>query len=241
MADCNKDNATIVYQGHQVVPFVHDQPITFGPEGKKMVVAFKEGGGTNMCFIGDTYTPNPEEAPQVQTVLAYIPGRKYPVITQDASYGICGEVPDDFVPENKYLPGSNLLCRGTVDVLTGTTSYNTLEILCNTTTHMAIAGNNVLFIAIDHTERAVYDICHRIYCSTDFRLRERDTKLTVKYATRITEDGIAELIYAARYTPDLVVLDYASCLGSLRRSKLLKIARETNVAMLLVDTFSDKY
>lgn len=126
--------------------FTSDVPVTFGNKGKEMVIAH------------DTSLPT------VETVLAYIPGRDYPVITQYAEYEHCAELPE--CPEvNAYLPGT-LLCRGKLSMVVSRPNSGKTELLCKSAIQACKSGNKVLYLSFELTADSVYRRCAMLLYDT---------------------------------------------------------------------------
>ncbi|MBR2305639.1 MAG: hypothetical protein IKA48_00255 [Fibrobacter sp.] len=136
----------IEYEGRQLPIFRSDVPVTFGNKGKEMVIAH------------DTSLPT------VEPVLAYIPGRDYPVITQYAEFEHCAELPE--CPEvNTYLPGT-LLCRGKLSMVVSRPNSGKTELLCKSAIQACKAGNKVLFLSFELTADSVYRRCAMLLYDT---------------------------------------------------------------------------
>lgn len=242
MANDNNDNTVrddIVYKGRKVTPFVSEVPVTFGPEGKNMVVAFREGS-TNIWVGSRAYSRNPDDCPRIQTVMAYVPGRKYPVITTDASYEFCGEVPE-IQKTNNLLKGFSLLARGKVTALTtGQSSFDeTLDMLCDTSVLVSSFGHTVRFVTKDAPLETVRARCDRFSTGKyKARLALASAPLTIHSLVdvKLTVAQLGEFIISQTDIPDLLVIDRANLIKPNDEQPLLndlvQLAETYNMAIL---------
>jgi hypothetical protein len=215
----------IEYEGRQLPIFKSDVPVTFGNKGKEMVIAH------------DTSLPT------VETVLAYIPGRDYPVITQYAEYEHCAELPE--CPEvNTYLPGT-LLCRGKLSMVLSRPNSGKTELLCKSAIQACKAGNKVLYFSFELTAVSVYNRCAMLLYDTRLPSTEQMSQvktliqpgeLAIKEMSR--HNGVIDIENMEIDKYDLLILD--GCYGWLGDggNELYRLALKHNKAILTVRTVS---
>lgn len=215
----------IEYEGRQLPLFKSDVPVTFGNKGKEMVIAH------------DTSLPT------VETVLAYIPGRDYPVITQYAEFEYCAELPE--CPEvNTYLPGT-LLCRGKLSMVVSRPNSGKTELLCKSAIQACKAGNKVLYLSFENTADAIYRRCAMLLYDTLLPSTEQINQVNAlvhpgelvikEVSTRIGVNDVCwnELDFD-KY--DLLILDGCHGWFADGGNELYRLALKYNKAILTVRT-----
>ena len=212
----------IEYEGRQLPIFKSDVPVTFGTKGKEMVIAH------------DTSLPT------VEPVLAYIPGRECPVITQYSDFEYCAELPE--CPEvNTYLPGT-LLCRGKLSMVVSRPNSGKTELLCKSAIQACKAGNKVLYLSFELTADSVFRRCAMLLYDTFLPSTEQMNhvnSLVHPGALRITEmsmhrslSDIENAIVDNQF--DLLIMDGWGGLRGDGITELYRFAGERNAAILTV-------
>ncbi len=202
--------------------FKSDVPVTFGTKGKEMVIAH------------DTSLPT------VEPVLAYIPGRECPVITQYSDFEYCAELPE--CPEvNTYLPGT-LLCRGKLSMVVSRPNSGKTELLCKSAIQACKAGNKVLYLSFELTADSVFRRCAMLLYDTFLPSTEQMNhvnSLVHPGALRITEmsmhrslSDIENAIVDNQF--DLLIMDGWGGLRGDGITELYRFAGERNAAILTV-------
>lgn len=221
----------LVFTDMELDLFQPDSPTTFGKEGELMVVSDnivnENGDGYLTC-----------------KVLAYIPGREYPVITQDGQYRYCAEIPVGKIRINKYLDHNPMLIRGKVSSILTLPSSGKTEALCQNAIDACLNSYNVLYIAIELSMDA---ICSRITNMAPNPLR--NLKI-VQGKPRMTTQDVNTLITTCQFEPDVVILDYISLVEPYATSsnadhrrrttyfELVDIARKQGVSIVTAEAVS---
>lgn len=229
----------ICYDGMEIHPFTSEEPVTFGSNGKPMVVA------------------NEDSRTFLATVLAYLPGRSFPVITERSEYKYCAEIPDEPIQVNGYFKGNPMLVRGKVSTLMSFPNGGKTEALCMNCISACQEGYTVLYLALEMSEVATYKRLARLMYHTDnvdyntfgFINQHLGGKLTVTTGkVHMTTEDAQRLIENSTVKPDLVIVDYYSLLvpqdissnASDRRratyAALIDIARKYDVAILTAES-----
>ena len=120
------------YLGKPVEIFRSDVPVIFPNNGEIMVVGNEEGGDYS----------------QTALVLAYLPNRRYPVITESGTYMYCANLPNPAVNiQEKSIPhdtyGIPLFTKGLVTVKEYASKTDDIYVLAKQAVE---CGQNVLFI-----------------------------------------------------------------------------------------------
>lgn len=213
----------IEYEGRQLPLFKSDVPVTFGTKGKEMVIAH------------DTSLPT------VETVLAYIPGRDYPVITPYAEYEHCAELPE-CTEVNAYLPGT-LLCRGKLSMVVSRPNSGKTELLCKSAIQACKAGNKVLYLSFELTAEWVYRRCAMLLYDTWLPSTEQMSQvkalvhpgeLVIKEISKHISVIDIEDMDIDNY--DLLILDGCYGLFADGGNELYRLALKHNKAILTVRT-----
>lgn len=219
----------LVFTDMELDLFQPDSPTTFGNEGELMVVS-------DNIVNGNGYLTS--------KVLAYLPGREYPVITQDGQFKYCAEIPVGKIRINKYLDHNPMLIRGKVSSILTLPSSGKTEALCQNAIDACLNSYNVLYIAIELSMDA---ICSRIANMAPNPLR--NLKI-VQGKPRMTTQDVNTLITTCQLEPDVVILDYISLVEPYATSsnadhrrrttyfELVDIARKKGIAIVTAEAVS---
>lgn len=209
--------------------FQPDSPTTFGKEGELMVVS------DNIVNRNGYLTSN---------VLAYLPGREYPVVTQSGQYKYCAEIPVGKIRINKYLDHNPMFIRGKVSSIFALPGSGKTEALCQNAIDACLNSYNVLYIAIEPSMDA---ICSRIANMAPNPLR--NLKI-VQGKPRMTTHDVNTLITTCQFEPDVVIIDYISlvepyvtssnpeCHRRITYLELVDIARKNDISILTAEAVS---
>ena len=219
----------LVFTDMELDLFQPDSPTTFGNEGELMVVS-------DNIVNGNGYLTS--------KVLAYLPGREYPVITQDGQYKYCAEMPVGKIRINKYLDHNPMLIRGKVSSILTLPSSGKTEALCQNAIDACLNSYNVLYIAIELSMDA---ICSRIANMAPNPLR--NLKI-VQGKPRMTTQDVNTIITTCQFEPDVVILDYITLVEPCATSsnpdhrrrttyfELVDIARKQGVSIVTAEAVS---
>lgn len=209
--------------------FQADSPTTFGNDGKVMVVS-------DSLLNGNGYLTS--------KVLAYLPGREYPVVTPQGQYKYCAEIPVGKIRINKYLDHNPMFIRGKVSSIVTLPSSGKTEALCQNAIDACLNSYNVLYITIETSMDA---ICSRIANMAPNPLR--NLKI-VQGKPRMTTQDVNTLITTCQLEPDVVILDYISLVEPYATSsnpdhrrrttyfELVDIARKKGISILTAEAVS---
>ena len=139
----------ISYDGMEIDPFTSEEPVTFGPHGKIMVVA------------------NEDSRTFLATVLAYLPGRKFPVITEHSEYSYCADIPAEHIEVNRYFKGNPMLVRGKVSSFLSLPNGAKTEALCRNCIIACREGYSVLYLTLELSEFVIYKRLAKLMYHTD--------------------------------------------------------------------------
>lgn len=233
----------ICYDGMAIDPFTSEEPVTFGTHGKIMVVA------------------NEDSRTFLTTVLAYLPGRRFPVITEGGEYKYCADIPaEPTIDEvNSYFKGNPMLVRGKVSSLLSLPNGGKTEALCRNCISAIQEGYSVLFLSLELSVAAIYKRLAKLMYHTDHLDintcgvidQHLGGKLTVNTGKlHMTIEDVQCLIENSTVKPDLVIVDYycllvppyiSSNASDRRRATyeaLIDIARKSNIAILTAEAVS---
>lgn len=219
----------LVFTDMELDLFQADSPTTFGNEGKVMVVSdsLVNGNGYLTC-----------------KVLAYLPGREFPVITPDGNYKYCAEIPVGKIRINKYLDHNPMLIRGKVSSIFARPGSGKTEALCQNAIDACLHDYNVLYITMETSMEA---ICSRITNMAPNALR--NLKIAEGKPRMSTQD-VNAFIKTCQFDPDVVIIDHSTLLepyaassnqDSRRRSiyfELVDIALSNNIAIVTAEGVS---
>lgn len=219
----------LVFTDMELDLFQTDSPTTFGNDGKVMVVS-------DSLMNGNGYLTS--------KVLAYIPGREYPVVTPTGQYKYCAEIPVGKIRINKYLDHNPMFIRGKVSSIVTLPSSGKTEALCQNAIDACLNSYNVLYITIETSMDA---ICSRIANMAPNPLR--NLKI-VQGKPRMTTQDVNALITTCQLEPDVVILDYISLVEPYATSsnpdhrrrttyfELVDIARKKGISILTAEAVS---
>lgn len=222
-------NQKLVYTDMELELFQQETPTTFGIGGKEMVVS-DSLENRNGYITGK--------------VLAYIPGREYPVITPQGQYKYCAELPVGKLHINKYLDHNSMLIRGKVSSIFAPPCSGKTEALCQNAVDACLNSYNVLYITL---ETSMESICSRIGNMAPNPLR--NLKIA-QGKPRMTTQDVNTLITACELEPDVVILDYISLVEPYATSsnpehrrrttyfELVDIARKTDISIVTAEAVS---
>ena len=215
---------TINYYGRKIPVFTSKTPVLFDNGGKVMLVDAKK----------DIISVNPRP----EKVLAYIPGREFPVITAEGEYRRCAEEPDKYNAVNEYIPGNWCRARKRLEIIFSYAAEGRLEQLSRIAVNAAKSGSRVLFIGIEFSEEALCEKCVKNMCGVskpeqyDYDMLEFNTRNTLRFVSikkDITSSRIDETIRAGD-KPDLVILDGISLVHPVGTdgNRFIELAKELN-------------
>ena len=219
----------LVFTDMELDLFQTDSPTTFGKEGQIMVVSdsLLNGSGYLTC-----------------KVLAYIPGREYPVVTPTGQYKYCAEIPVGKIRINKYLDHNPMFIRGKVSSIFALPGSGKTEALCQNAIDACLNSYNVLYITMETSMDA---ICSRIANMSPNPLH--NLKI-VQGKPRMTTKDVNTLITTCQLELDVVVIDYISLVEPYATSsnaehrrrttyfELVDIARKQGVAIVTAEAVS---
>lgn len=209
--------------------FQKETPTTFGNEGKEMVVS-------DSLENGNGYT--------IAKVLAYLPGREYPVVTAKGQYKYCAEIPVGKIRINKYLNHNSMCIRGKVSSIIAFTGSPKTEALCQNAIDACLNSYNVLYITLEASQEAIFT---RIVNMSSSPLNNLEI---VQGRPRMTTPDINALIKTCQLDPDVVIIDYSTLIDphttssnpDCRRrtiySELVDIAMKNNIAIVTAEGVS---
>ena len=219
----------LVFTDMELDLFQPDSPTTFGNDGKIMVVSdtLMNGNGYLTC-----------------KVLAYLPGREYPVVTSQGQYKYCAELPVGKLRINKYLDHNPMLLRGKVSSIFARPGSGKTEALCQNAIDACLNSYNVLYITMETSMDA---ICSRIANMAPNPLH--NIKI-VQGKPRMTTQDVNTFIKSCQIEPDVVIIDYSTLLEpytaysnqEFRRRQiyfeLVDIAMKNNIAIVTAEGVS---
>lgn len=219
----------IVFTDMELELFQPKSPTTFDNGGQEMVVSdsLLTGNGYLTC-----------------KVLAYLPGREYPVITPQGQYKYCAKLPLGKIRINKYLDHNPMLIRGKVSSIFARPGSGKTEALCQNAIDACLHDYNVLYITMETSMEA---ICSRITNMAPSALR--NLKIAEAKPRMSTQD-VNAFIKTCQFDPDVVIIDYSTLLepyaassnqDSRRRSiyfELVDIALKNNIAIVTAEGVS---
>lgn len=224
---------TITYYGRALPVFTSKTPVVFDNGGKVMLVDARKDKIS--CF------PRPEK------VLAYIPGRDFPVITADGEYRCCAEEPDQYNPVNEYVPGNWCRARKRVEIIFSYPAEGRLEQLSRIAVNAAKSGSRVLFIGIEFDAEALLKKCAISLCGVaepeqyEYEMLTKKTGNNIRFVSikqDITSSKIVDAITSSKIgdathgadNPDLVIIDGISLVHPVgtNEPRLIALARELN-------------
>ena len=209
--------------------FQSDSPTTVGKEGQIMVVSDNIVNGTGYI---------------TSRVLAYIPGRVYPVITKNGQYKYCAEIPVGKIRINKYLDHNNMFIRGKVSSIFALPGSGKTEALCQNAVDACLNSYNVLYITMETSMDA---ICSRI---ANMAPNHLPNLKIVQGNPRMTTKDVNTIITTCQLEPDVVVIDYISLLEPYATSsnpdhrrrttyfELVDIAMKNDISILTAEAVS---
>lgn len=219
----------LVFTDMELDLFQPDSPTTFGNDGKIMVVSDSLENGNGYL---------------TSKVLAYLPGREYPVVTSQGQYKYCAEIPVGKLRINKYLDHNPMLLRGKVSSIVARPGSGKTEALCQNAIDACLHDYNVLYITMETSMDA---LCSRIANMAPNPLR--NLKI-VEGKPRMSTQDVNTLIKACQFEPDVVIIDYSTLLepyaassnqDSRRRMiyfELVDIALRNNIAIVTAEGVS---
>lgn len=219
----------LVYTDMELDLFQTDSPTTFGKEGQIMVVS-------DSLMNRNGYLTS--------KVLAYLPGREYPVVTQAGQYKYCAEIPVGKIRINKYLDHNPMFIRGKVSSIFALPGSGKTEALCQNAIDACLNSYNVLYITMETSMDA---ICSRITNMAPNPLR--NLKIA-QGKPRMTTQDVNTLITTCQLEPDVVILDYISLVEPYATSsnadhrrrttyfELVDIARKKGISILTAEAVS---
>lgn len=204
-------------------------PTTFANGGKEMVVSdsLENGNGYLTC-----------------RVLAYLPGREYPVITPQGQYKYCAELPVGKLRINKYLDHNSMLIRGKVSSIFALPGSGKTEALCEAAIDACLNDYTVLFISIETSMESIYN---RIVNMAPKPLRNLEI---AQGKPKMTTKDVNRILLTTTNKPDVVILDYISLVEPdatssnpdyRRRTtyfELVDIARKTDISIVTAEAVS---
>lgn len=182
----------LVFTDMELDLFQPDSPTTFETNGELMVVS-------DNIVNGNGYLTS--------RVLAYLPGREYPVITKDGQYKYCAQIPVGKLRINKYLDHNHMFIRGKVSSIFALPGSGKTEALCQNAIDACFHSYNVLYITM---ETSVDAICSRIANMSPNPLHNLHI---AQGKPRMTTKDIDTFIKTCQFEPDVVVIDYISLLA----------------------------
>lgn len=220
----------LAYQGRAFDFYMPDAPVTFGKSGKKMIVSNGDGNA------------------HIETVYAYIPGRRYPVITKDLSYRFCAELPEEIPVIAISIPGCDTLYPGKVTMIAGWPNSGKTTALCKAALEARNAGANVVYMSMDLSMLAIN---RRFSSLTSEKERKQNAGLLtiIEGNTRMTVKDIEEWLDKLDGDTQLLVIDYMNLIKPMRDCEavlcrnvlyreLLELADKRRIAILTAENIS---
>lgn len=212
---------TLSYKNKALPVFNSQESVLFPQEGELMAVS------------------NCEDADALAKVIAYLPSREFPVITNAADYKYCAKLPEGSILQNEYLESLSLQ-RGQITIITDTSFPKILEALCKITLDAANTDNKVFFIS---SKTKVETLSERLKNMADFPLEKNPIYLkngwTNMCMTAEIRNAIKVLEESKKHPKiDVLVIDSLEATISpymIRKESLIglqNIAREKNIAVI---------
>jgi len=219
--ELNPMTKTINYKNKALPVFTSQESILFPNEGELMAVA------------------NCDDTFDLANVIAYLPSRKFPVITTSADYKYCARLPEGSVIQNEYIDSLSLQ-KGQIHIITDTSFPNILESLCKITLDAAKSDWKVFFIS---SNTNVDDLYKRLNNMADFPLDKNPIYLRNGWTNMCMTAEIRNAIKTVEESKehpqiDVLVIDSLEATISpymIRKESLLglqHIAREKNIAVI---------
>ena len=224
-------NQKLHYQDMELNLFQPSNPTIFGKEGHLMVVSDSLENGNGYLTA---------------KVLAYIPGREYPVVTKDGQYKFCAEVPVGKISVNEYIHDNPFLMKGKVTTICARPNHGKTEALCRSAIAATNDGISVLYITMEFAEDS---ILNRINNMSDKPCRNLSIVTgRPRMKTSDVQRTLDEISCIVK--PEVVIIDYVSLLYPVAHTKsqqdsrravyfeLLDIAAKNDIAIITGESFS---
>lgn len=186
-------NQKLVFTDMELDLFQPDSPTTFGNDGEIMVVSDNLVNGNGNEYL-------------TRKVLAYLPGREYPVVTPQGQYKYCAKLPLGKIRINKYLDHNPMLIRGKVSSILARPNSGKTEALCQNAIDACLHDYNVLYITMETSMDAINS---RIANMAPNPLR--NLKI-VQGKPRMSTQDVNAFIKTCQLEPDVVIIDYSTLL-----------------------------
>ena len=211
---------SIKYKTQTLPLFKPQEPAIFPKDGELMAVS------------------NCEDTFALAKVIAYLPSREFPVITNATHYKYCAKLPLGSVIQNEYMDSLSLQ-KGQVHVITDTSFTDILESLCKITLDAAKAEKTVFFISALNT---VDDLYERLKNIADFPLDKNPIYLKhgwKEMRPKEIQQAVRTLEKSKKHPKvDLLVIDSLDATISPYRARkdsllgLKELAKEKNIAVI---------